>query len=323
MKYILYFLLGCVSLVVSLVSTTAEIHFIFGRFLHAPYLVRPNPRSAGNPAFYAVVAENPPEAALLEPARVYFRAKQWPGAIAAYGEVIQNHPDLAEAYAERGDAKERAKDLFGALQDYNQALQRDPHNFLALDRRGRMREMDGRFAQAAADYDQALLLRPAYTPLYLNRGVVRSELEQWDGALSDLRHFSTTSPPQTGNVDYAQLFVWYAQVRQGHQAQADQELADYMTHAVAPPGGWVLHLADFLLGRITDQQLLAAAASPDPNLNQHWHCEAWFYIGLKALAAGDQKTATVDFEKCVAIPRFRIIEYKFASAKLKEWGATP
>ncbi|MEI9998681.1 MAG: hypothetical protein WDO13_05695 [Verrucomicrobiota bacterium] len=77
-----------------------------------------------------------------------------------------------------------------------------------------------------------------------------------------------------------------------------------------------------MLGRVPQQRLLDAATVPDAHQTRHRRCQAWFYIGLKALADGDQPGAAAAFKTCVTYSQIRLAEHEFASVKLQEWGAT-
>ncbi len=83
---------------------------------------------------------------------------------------------------------------------------------------------------------------------------------------------------------------------------------------------WVVKVGAFLLGNVTEDDLMTAAASPDAAKDQGQHCEAWYYAGMKRLLAGDKKTAADDFNHSLATKQTRFTEYRLAEAELKVLG---
>lgn len=83
---------------------------------------------------------------------------------------------------------------------------------------------------------------------------------------------------------------------------------------------WKGKLAEYLLGRISEDEILAVAASYGPQSESVPLCNAWYCIGVKRLLAGDETAAVEDFQKCVAIGRRNQGVYGFAEAELRALG---
>src|ERR1700744_5007297 len=81
-------------------------------------------------------------------------------AMADYTRAIELKPDDAEAYNNRGFAKQSGNDLAGALADYNQAIKLKPDFAAAYANRGRIEEIEFDFKDAIADYRRAMKLAP-------------------------------------------------------------------------------------------------------------------------------------------------------------------
>jgi lipoprotein NlpI len=79
----------------------------------------------------------------------------------------------------------------------------------------------------------------------------------------------------------------------------------------------VSKLAAFLLNHLSENDLIAAAASDDVKKDQGQHCEVWYFVGMKRLLAEDRKTAFDDFQKCVATGETDYCEYILAEAELQ------
>lgn len=83
------------------------------------------------------------------------------------------------------------------------------------------------------------------------------------------------------------------------------------------PGDWVSKLGDFLLGKLDEAALLEAADSPDAKKTRGQRCEAWYFAGMRHLAAGRKEDAASCFRKCIATEQKDFDEYKYATAELK------
>jgi lipoprotein NlpI len=79
-------------------------------------------------------------------------------------------------------------------------------------------------------------------------------------------------------------------------------------------------LDNFLLGKISEQDLLAAADSVDEKKRPEQRGEAWYYVGLKRLLNNDKAGAAEAFRKAVATGEKATNEYDFAEAELKDLG---
>ncbi len=257
-----------------------------------------------------------------------FGQRHYAEAVASFSQAIKLKPDWEEAYMRRGVAKEGQNNLYGALEDFSHAIKLNPRDAAAYERHARILEISGDFSKSVTDINEALQLRPSWDVLYFRRGVTNMILGQWDAAVSDLQTFCERRP-QVGNADYAHLYLWYVAHEQGKAADADQALAAYFAgqnsqvDPTSPAQAWTPEIAGFLLGKVPEDDLLAQANSTDARRNRHLHCEAWFYIGLKALVAGDKTGATTDFQNCVSNGQIHLAEHEFANAKLKEWSGNP
>ena len=63
------------------------------------------------------------------------------GAIANYTKAIKIDPNYADAYINRGLAKDNLEDYYGAIADYNKAIELDPNDAVAYYNRGVVKEI--------------------------------------------------------------------------------------------------------------------------------------------------------------------------------------
>ena len=239
------------------------------------------------------------------------------GAVADYSAALQIDPNMAAAYYYRGLARHSKAELDGALSDYNQALQIDPRNPQAFFNRGMIRMQKDDIDGVIVDSTRALELDPHFIPSYYNRGLGRLAKGSMDGALSDMKAYCQLAP-QDAFTDYARLYIWLIESQQGQLAEANQELSKAMN------SGWngaatsmVTRIGEFLLGQISENELLKAASSDIPVKDQGRHCEAWYFIGMRRLQAGDKQAAVDDLRKCVDTQKTDYCEYILAQEELK------
>jgi tetratricopeptide (TPR) repeat protein len=245
------------------------------------------------------------------------------GAIADYTQTLSLNPKIAIAYCHRGLALESKGDMDGALDDYSQALVLDPKMITAYDHRSLIEEQKNNLDGAIADSTQALGLNPKDPASYCNRGLARLGTGDLDGALSDLRNFIALAPTD-GDADYARLYIWLIVTRQNPKAHADQELSDSILNDWnSPPEDLASRIARFLLGHLSENDLIASASSADPIQDQGQHCKVWYFAGMKQLLDGNKATAIDYFRKALGTEKKDFCEYIFAQAELKALGQDP
>jgi len=223
--------------------------------------------------------------------------------------------ETAADYNNRGLAKVRDWDLDGAIADYSRALELDPNFAAAYRRRGIAKQAKSDFDGAIADFDRALELDPKLAMAYGDRGISHFSNRHSGEALKDFNHFLDLSKDEQ---DYPRLFVWMITARSNGADAANKDLTAYLERrSNAAPNDWFSKLAGYVLGKVTQADLLAAAKSPDTKKEAGQLCEAWFFSGMKSLLAGDKTAAADSFRKCLATEQKIFVEYQFAQTELK------
>lgn len=235
------------------------------------------------------------------------------GALADYNRAIELSGGNAVAYYNRGITKQTKGDLDGAIADLNPAIELDPKNASAYHSRGGAKAMKGDLDGALADYNRAIELNPKSAATYYNRGDLFFSIRNWDGALDDYNRFFDLS--QEGQED-PRFYVWLILARTGKIDAANKDLGNYLEQR-GNTADWFSKEAHYLLGRISEANLLAAAKSSDKKTENGQLCEAWFYIGMKKLIGGDKHGAQDCFNKSVSTDQKDYSEYHFARAELK------
>ena len=105
--------------------------------------------------------------------------------MSAYDRAIRLKPDYAEAYNNRGSAKQALGQHDAALADCDEALRLKPDYAEAYYNRGNAKYALRRYEAAITDYDEAIRLKPDYAVAYNNRGNAKYALRRYDAALID------------------------------------------------------------------------------------------------------------------------------------------
>jgi tetratricopeptide (TPR) repeat protein len=239
-------------------------------------------------------------------------------ALADFDRALQLNPKDGMAYGARSETKVTLGDLDGAKADAERAVTLQP-SATTWNARSWVKRADGDLAGALADLNQAIDIAPKFARSYVSRGHVEFMLGQWGDALADLRHFcELTHPPAQ---DYPRFYIWLTRAHLGETEAATSELASFWNQRkVTKPDAWTSTIAEFLLGQISEDQLLVAAKSPDAKKQRCQMCEAWYYSAEKKLLAGDRESAAHDFQQCVETEERDYIEYGLAKAELKQLG---
>ena len=101
--------------------------------------------------------------------------------------AIRLNPDDANAYYNRGLAKDKLGQHFAAIADYDIAIRLNPDDAIAYYNRGLTKGKLDQYLAAIADYDNAIRLNPDHAIAYLNRGVAKARLNRISEAKRDGR----------------------------------------------------------------------------------------------------------------------------------------
>ena len=107
-------------------------------------------------------------------------------AMDAYTKAIELNPTDADAYNNRGNAKDALGQHDAAVADLDRAIELNPTDADAYNNRGVVKRALGQHDAAVADYDRAIELNPTYAFAYNNRGNAKDALGQHDAAVADL-----------------------------------------------------------------------------------------------------------------------------------------
>ena len=132
-------------------------------------------------------------------------------AIAELTEALRIEPGYASTHVNRAGAyvaRDGPGDIERAFEDIDAALDSEPDLSAAHLVRGNAyitRNSQGDMDLAVAEFSRAIALAPDSPTAYYNRALVRSELENMPGSLSDLRRAQMLDPNE---ADYSRILCW-------------------------------------------------------------------------------------------------------------------
>jgi lipoprotein NlpI len=176
---------------------------------------------------------------------------------------------------------------------------------------GNFKRNKGNWAGALADFNRALDMNSKNAAAYSQRGVARQIEGDFSGALSDYDKFIAAKPEDSDwERLYRQTLLW----RLGRAPE------DFSKSLAGCKEGWVKTLALFLVGKLDEKALLAAAEKSDGESVPVQKALARYYIGMMRLSKGDKAGARDSFRKCRAAGMTSDDEYHFAGAELRRLG---
>ncbi len=283
---------------------------------------------------------------------------RFPRAVDDFGRGLALRPKggaLAQLHHARGTAHLRQANFTSAEKDFTAALAAGSTHWrvylqraAALRRLGRLREALPDLAAATraagdtpaalteirleeiithfdlADFDAAaagcaavLASGPHPGALQL-RGIVRFAEGNWSAADADLSQALTLA--RRPHDEYFEFFRLLARRRLG----VDEHLKDFTVVVTGWRPGWGKSIGRYLGGQLTEERLLAEADfSTGTPTQKERRCEAYFYIGVTALIAGDAAKAQSYFQRCIETGVINFYEYRLARAELARLRRAP
>jgi tetratricopeptide (TPR) repeat protein len=241
------------------------------------------------------------------------------GASEDFAAAIKINPKIPLAYLLRAYALKDTGGLPEALASLDEAVKLAPDFARAYSARSWVHHELGHTEAALADADKAVALQADAPDYVLNRAMLLDMLEQRDRARTDYERAITLAEGKDNNL------VWFyaefhldLQSRQHDGKPKDAYLADVLTW----PDCWQKRIGMFLSGRIDAESLIKDAehAKRRPERNNQ-ECEAYYFIAMARLLAGDKEAARKYFEQCVATNDLQTVELGLARLQLRRLQA--
>ncbi len=281
----------------------------------------------------AALAREPNDVATLAlRGEAHFHAGQIEGALADLERALQLDPINASALQWLGACLVMGGDTARGEAAIERALEAGPHVSEAWQARAHVRRVAGNHAGAAADLARAIELRPEEVRLRLDRAMCLHRAGDVAAAVAEL-DAAIEHSPRDGRV-YLASGVIVAAHDNASRAQRD------LTHALklgqphaalwlaalfgyVPPLGqiagmprWPAPIARHLLGELTPDDVVAAAAAEPANRRRGTLCEAYTYIGVWAERNGDLAGSRRAYQKAVDQKTPHYLEHLWAVTRL-------
>lgn len=288
-------------------------------------------------------------AALLALPDAYALAGNNEMALASFNDVIQKQPNSpivynnrAMFYQQQGKLQEAVNDFSRAIQidpkyhhaitnrgfayleggkpqvaeaDLTQSLSIEPNQPFVLGMRGEARLLQGKIAQAIEDQKQAVQLDPNNAALHSDLGFSYYFNQNFPEALTQFNLAAQMAPEQ---MKVLNPWIYMAMVRSNQKPAADAKFQSVLSQKPESRDSVDTILA-FLLGAVSEADLLKSIDPKDPTRAKAQTCEAHYFIGEKALLAGDTATATQNFQQTLNTNMKNLSAYRGAQYALKKF----
>jgi tetratricopeptide (TPR) repeat protein len=234
----------------------------------------------------------------------------------------QTQPLIEVAAAGSFDAKlklteslDNAEDLMWegqmeqAILELDLAIAAAPKSGLAYLMRGKAEMSLGKMNEAAADINSAIPLNPKAEGPIISRGVWNQSMGNLEAALAD---YDRSLKMISGDSNRAWVLRSLV-LRKLNRTEAADALA---SQRAKWGNSWASELADYLLGQITEDELLQRAGEGGPDLAPGRLTEAHYYVGVDLLLKHDPQLARQHFETCLSLNQSNYAEWPLATAEL-------
>jgi hypothetical protein len=158
-------------------------------------------------------------------------------------------------------------------------------------------------------------LAPQDATLYEERASARFFLKDFPGAAADFARCVQLNPQMVRVVPWQAISL----ARGGKVADGQAVIAGAANAKFAPPP-WIAKLNEFLSDKLSEEDLLAAAADADEKVHAARLCEARFFIGQKKLLANEQDPAAQHFREALATKAIALTAFRGARYELGDFS---
>jgi tetratricopeptide (TPR) repeat protein len=227
-------------------------------------------------------------------------------AVEEFDKAIRLKPTYAEAYAARGNVRNRLVQNERAIQDFDEAVRLNPQYTEAYYNRANAFLDSGQLDKALKDYDQTLTLNPWHAEALYNRGLVHVLLARGEAA-KDARSYLDIKGWKDERALYVVL-IGYFGYRYGHQDDEARKLLEE-ARAKCDASAWPYPIVRYLLHELSTQALLNLAADNDKKT------EAQAYAGMDLSLSGKREEALTHLRWVKDNGNKGFVEYAFAAAE--------
>lgn len=249
----------------------------------------------------AVLAVTPHVAQAGQAEDLYAQAVQkaqwfdWEGSIPLLDRAIELKPDFADAWHQRGLARQNLKQHEAAIDDFSHAIELNPKNAEFHFDRGSANSSLGNLAKAIADFGQAIQLNPEHpAAVYFARGEAQLMLGENAKAISDLTE-AIRLQPDDARAHRSRGLAYAA------DGQNEKAIEDYRKVVELDPTqaqDWHnLGVVNLRAGQYDAAiEALSSAVRVNPQRDNSYYSRANAYLDK-----GDRDSALADFSKVIEL----------------------
>jgi len=220
--------------------------------------------------------------------------------------------DLADALCQRAESQTEFGQVGEGLKDAQQAVKSSPNMARAYACRGNVYFGMSEHAKAIADYSKAISLGDTGSHIFYRRGHARFYSGQLAAAAEDFAKAGQDKSADMADVLYAELWRVWTQKRLNITPEAAQlDLAK-----IQPRGSWPRPALAMLHGLMTPEEALATLDDKKGDDREMALAEAYFYVGQHYYAQGEKAKAGEYFKKTREKGVFIYIEHTAAGFEL-------
>ncbi len=288
-------------------------------------------------------------AALLALPDAYALAGNNEMALASFNQVVQKQPNSPVVYNNRAMFFQQQGKLQEAINDFSRAIQIDPKYHHAITNRGFAYLEGGKPETAEADLTQSLTIAPKQPFVLGMRGEARLLQGKIDQAIQDQKlavqldpqnaalrsdlgfsyFFSQNYPAAINEFNLAAKlapeqmkvlnpWIYLSMIRSNQKPAADAKFQSTISQKPDTRDS-VDNLVAYLTGAISQADLIKSIELKDKERAKAQTCEAHFFIGQKALIAGDNATSTQNFQQALNTGMKNLSAYRGAQYALKKF----
>jgi tetratricopeptide (TPR) repeat protein len=215
-------------------------------------------------------------------------------AIKNFDKAIALDPNYRDAYDQRGNLRGRHGDFTGAIADFQQAVRISPDLAPGHYNLGHAYYFIGDLENSSKELEIALGLDPNFATAYFIRGLVRHAQGHNAEATNDFRKSLGFNFPD------AAFWIFICESEDGLADTAHKDLTDALnTPEAFKRDDFPTAIGNFLLGSLSQDQLLARAQAANGENRDDFTCASWFYAGASQRLAGNKAGARDCFKKAI------------------------
>lgn len=223
-----------------------------------------------------------------------YAAQNFPGAVAAFTEMIKLKPGSSAGYAGRGKAYFATEQDSAALSDYEKAIELNPSDPELYYLKGRLERITGDYSAALRDLSIAIEMDSAFIPPYVERGHTFAAMNKWNGAWVYYNLAIIKDPEQPVDVYFRRGFGYQmsgafvqAMDDYGHVLRQQPDHLDALLNS----GNCLLSLREY--DKAIDRYDRLIALSPDDG-------RCYYGRGYAKILKGDKQEGCSDLERAAA-----------------------